>query len=513
MKKKDPLFELIQSLTMSEKRYFKIFGQRHMLGETKNYLELFDACEKMSEYDELELLRLLKVENVEPKYLSADKNHLYNLVLRSLSSFHSGRTVSLKVKELIHQIDILYEKSLYNQCIQLLKRGKKLADKYDLYALYVELSNWEQRVLIQLEKTEEVKESLTDAAEHMAKLDNIHAFMQLYYRMYGIAQRIPNARSEEETAELEEFISHPFLKDESIARSFQAKLQFWKIYSLYHQSSGNTLQELEAYRRLLELMDSNEKYAQEFPFDYISIYNRILSIKRYSSDTEFEPVVNDVFSFPEKLSKARKNVELRLGADYYENIIRRNIYFGRISECLQSLPEQQQFFKRYRNQFSEGEILEFEYLFAYIYLLNGKHKESLHIVNRLINETDDKLRPDIQSYIRILNLAIHYELNNFSVMKYAAERAYRYLKKRKLLHSTERFVLRLFQELVKKEGMGVREIQQILRKYHGRLEEIFQDPYERKSLEYFDSISWLEAKIRKKDFEEVRKLKLAEDVS
>lgn len=493
---------------MSEKRYFKLFAQRHMLGETKNYLELFDTIEKMDSYDDELLISELTSIGITLKYLSADKNHLYNLVLRSLSSFHSGRTVSLKVKELIHQIEILYEKSLYRQCIQLIRKGKKSAKKYDLLPLYMELANWEQKVLIQQEQAEKVQVSLTDAAAHLATLDNMNAFMQLYYQMYGLNQRIPNARSEEESQELEEFISHPFLKNESIARSFLAKLQYWKIYSLYYQSLGKEKKELEAYGKLLELMNLNEQYAQEFPFDYISIYNRILGIKRYAADEEFEPVVAQVFAFPEKLTKARKNVELRLGADFYENSIRRNIYFGRISLALSNLEEQQAFFKKYRNQFAEGELIEFEYLFAYIYLLNGKHKESLKLVNQLLNESDDKLRPDIQSYIRILNLAIHFELNNFDVMKYAADRAYRYLRKRKLLHTTERLILKMFQELVKKEGMGVREIKQIFRKYLQRLEEIFQTPYERKSLEYFDSISWIESKIRDKTFEEVRQQRL-----
>lgn len=513
MTRKDPLFELISSLTMSEKRYFTLFAQRHILGETKNYQVLFDALAEMEDYSEEFLLEKLSKGGVALRYLSADKNHLYNLILRSLSAFHGGRTASLKIKELIHQIEILYEKSLYRQCIQLIKKGKKAAEKYELLPLYIELANWEQKVLIQQEKAEKVKASLVDAAEHLATLDNMNAFMQLYYRMYALNQRIPNTRSEEDTLELEELIGHPFLKDESIARSFLAKLQYWKIYSLYYQSLGDELRELGAYERLLDLMDGSESYAQEFPFDYISIYNRILSIKRYAPDEEFAPVVAQVFAFPEKMKKARKNVDLRLAADYYENIIRRNIYFGRIRATLESLEEQETFLKKYRNQFADGEVLEFEYLFAYIYLLNGKHKESLKIINRLLNESDDKLRPDIQSYIRILNLAIHYELNNFSVMKYAAERTYRYLKKRKLLHTTERFILKMFQELVRKEGMGVREIKQILRKYQARLEEIFQDPYERKSLEYFDSISWLDSKIRDKSFEDVRKQRLSLDAS
>src|SRR5690606_18709603 len=46
----DPLFELVRSLTKSEKRYFKLFAQ--MQGKDKKYLLLFDAIDRLEEYDE-----------------------------------------------------------------------------------------------------------------------------------------------------------------------------------------------------------------------------------------------------------------------------------------------------------------------------------------------------------------------------------------------------------------------------------------------------------------------------
>ncbi len=504
MKKSDALSELITSLTMSEKRYFKLFAQRQAEGNNKKYLRLFDIIEGIEEHEKGSLEKALSVEGIYHKHLAADKNYLYGLLMRSLSTFHSSRSVSLKVKEIIHQVEILYEKSLYEQCISLIKKGKKAANTYDLYPLYIELANWEQKVFIQLEKVEAMTDSLTDAAEHLARMDNMNAFMQLYYQMYELAQRIPRIRSSEEREELEEFISHPFLKNESIARSFQAKLQYWKIYSLYHQSTGNSDRELESYQKLLALMDSNDKYAQEFPFEYLTIYSRILSIMRYAPDQDFERVMLEVQFFPKRIKKSRKNVELRIYAETYHNRIRRNIYFGRLEDALQALDEQKAFIDRYRTQFAEGEVLEFEYLFAYIYELNGEHKKALSLVNRLLNESSDKLRRDIQSYLRILNLVIHYELENYTVMKYAADRSYRFMKRKRLLHSTERSLLKLFQRLSRMEGMSLRNINETLRSFRKQMEELFKDPYERESLEYFDILSWIDAQLWGISFPEAR---------
>ena len=70
--KKEPLFDLIQSLTMSEKRFFKIFSQRHIIGEVNQYLLMFDFIDKTPEVNNEILLKQSFVKN-----LSAEKNYLY----------------------------------------------------------------------------------------------------------------------------------------------------------------------------------------------------------------------------------------------------------------------------------------------------------------------------------------------------------------------------------------------------------------------------------------------------
>jgi hypothetical protein len=53
MKPSNELFELIKSLTKSEKRFFKL--QSSLQSGDKNYIRLFDTIDKMSEYDEEEV--------------------------------------------------------------------------------------------------------------------------------------------------------------------------------------------------------------------------------------------------------------------------------------------------------------------------------------------------------------------------------------------------------------------------------------------------------------------------
>ena len=52
----DSLFQLIHSLQKSEKRNFKLYVKRNTSNNDLKIVQLFDALDKMKEYDEKELI-------------------------------------------------------------------------------------------------------------------------------------------------------------------------------------------------------------------------------------------------------------------------------------------------------------------------------------------------------------------------------------------------------------------------------------------------------------------------
>src|ERR1700740_313826 len=78
----DTLFQLIKSLEKSEKRNFKLYVTRNSASEDLKIVQLFDALDKMDEYDEAILLK--KNESIKKQQLSNLKAHLYKQILSSL---------------------------------------------------------------------------------------------------------------------------------------------------------------------------------------------------------------------------------------------------------------------------------------------------------------------------------------------------------------------------------------------------------------------------------------------
>src|ERR1700740_2061399 len=78
----DALFQLVRSLEKSEKRHFKLYIKRSSSNENLKIIQLFDALDKMNEYDERVLLKRLSP--VTKPQLANLKSHLYKQLLASL---------------------------------------------------------------------------------------------------------------------------------------------------------------------------------------------------------------------------------------------------------------------------------------------------------------------------------------------------------------------------------------------------------------------------------------------
>jgi len=93
------LFNLVNSLTGSEKRYFKLFVNKNQTGKHNKYILLFDAIDAQEIYDD-EALRKIVYSNqpIQSRKFSELKNYLYELILKSLQGYDEKTSVEYKLK-------------------------------------------------------------------------------------------------------------------------------------------------------------------------------------------------------------------------------------------------------------------------------------------------------------------------------------------------------------------------------------------------------------------------------
>jgi hypothetical protein len=141
-KHKDSLVELIQHLTSSEKRYFKLHASIHRIGDANTYVKLFDFIAKEQNCNDEKIKKAFKGEAFLNR-LSVSKTRLYNQLLHVLGLFHSSQGIETSIWRKVQAADVLLKKELTRQALTLLTQAKKLAQRYEKHELALLIMNKE----------------------------------------------------------------------------------------------------------------------------------------------------------------------------------------------------------------------------------------------------------------------------------------------------------------------------------------------------------------------------------
>ena len=154
----DALFQLIQSLQKSEKRNFKLYVKRNSSNNDLKIVQLFDAIDKMKEYDEKELLN--KTTSIKKEQLSNMKAHLYRQILASLRLLESNENIDIQLHEQLDHAWILYNKGLYLQSLKILDKIKEIARPNNQISFLMEVIIFEKKI-----ETLHITRSMQDRAD------------------------------------------------------------------------------------------------------------------------------------------------------------------------------------------------------------------------------------------------------------------------------------------------------------------------------------------------------------
>ena len=200
------VFTLIKSMQKSDKRAFKLYINRSGNREGMKVVKLFDALDKMPEYDEDTLL--MKVPEISKSQLSNAKSHLYRQILSSFRVIQTPHNVDMQIRELLDYTRILYNKGLYQQCLKTLEKAKGLAKGASRNHLYLEVQEFEKVIEAQFitRSIEDRAELLTEEVNNVLNIvKKTHEFSNLALRLYGLYIKIGHVKNEREDSMVRNF--------------------------------------------------------------------------------------------------------------------------------------------------------------------------------------------------------------------------------------------------------------------------------------------------------------------
>ncbi len=505
-KSTDSLHRLIQSLTKQEKRHFKIFAARHTIGEQNNYVLLFDAIEKMKVYDGDVLLKKFKGESSLNNF-SITKSRLYETILRSLDVFHHNSSVDDQLWKELHYTEILYKKTLYDQCAKRLRSARKLAEKYEKHAVLVQIHQLEKSLAEKDSYSGMSDESIFNVLKEDRKIaEDIRVYNELWNvksRLFLLLNTKGRARGSEQLDEFRHLIDAS-LKDQAPEKlSVNARFLYHHTYSAYYfaiTDAENCRIHLAANVALIE---ANTEIFRDEPNVYFGVLTNLIYVcSRLKLYKEVLENLKKLRSLPEKLDTARnEDLEIKLFSSAYSLELTLYNSIGHFDQAMALVPKIEEGLARFEGRLSKLREAHFIISVAVAYYGAGKFQLALKWATRLLNDSEIGENEWIYAVAQVFGLILHIELNHLDVLPYVGRSVQRYLKTRNRSYQFENVFLKFAEKISKAED--VKTIHPLYEELYEHLKKLDEDEFEKTAFEYFDFPAWAESKAKNISFREI----------
>lgn len=494
MKPSTELFDLIKSLTKSEKRFFKLSSS--LQTGDKNYLKIFDAVDRQSEYDEASIKHQFRNE-IFIKHFPSEKNHLYKLILKSLRSYHADNTVSSVLKQEIKNIEILYNKALFKECNKFLMRAKKQAIEHEKFYYLFELISWEKMLLEEAledgQFTKDLDTLIREEQEVIEKLRNLAAYHVLYSKINYVFRSGGFVRSEEDKNIVDEIKNHPLIRGKNTALSKRAASICYYTQGFCHLAEGDYETAYSKFMRVKDIIDENDHLRQDLAKRYVRTMNHIILclIDRERYD-EARDRIAELRNLSGERDFGSTDVMLNIFKNATINELQVCQYTGDFDRGYEIIEEIQSGMETYEGKLHKEQVLSFSYQIAYFHFAAGSYNKSLQWLNKVLNDNENTLRQDVYSYARIFNLVVHYELGNYDLLEYITKSTQRYLSKRQRDYGLEKMVIDYIRKLIRTTDETDRS--ELFQAFHDDVRNMVDQTDDRVVLKYFDFIRWTASK-------------------
>ena len=496
------LYELIHSMTKSEKRYFKLMSSRHTIGEENNYVRLFDFLDRESNYNEEDIHVHFKGEAFLNRF-SITKKRMYDQIISALDSFHSTHSTEAQLYRQIHSADILFEKSLYDQCRRVLNSAEKLARKSELHAVLQLISRKRKRLFetngyLTVSEKQILLMEEDDKRTNKASLD-FNRLWNIKSKLFSQLSQKGIARSEEEVEGYKELCSE-LLKESGEYHDFETNYLYHHTLSAFHYAINDLPASYKALQENLNLIESHPLGAKCDVNKHISILTNAIYIGDkigFSKDSlrllgQLKSVAAGVDSNEDlkiKLFSSIASIEI--------SMFLRKGDFVSAKKIVMSVEEE---LEKYDDKIVPSRRAFLEFKLAVVHMGLGDYQQALRWINRILNDSRLDKTEDIIGFTQLLDLLVHIELGNVKLLPYSFKNTQRFFKTRNRLYSFEKVLLQFINKLIKSEDLFERK--NLWESLHNELAAITDDDlFESVALDYFDFQSWAESKLKGKSYE------------
>lgn len=497
---------LINSLSKSEKRYFKINSSINKTN--KSLVELFDLIEAGKGDTDI----LLKQLNLKSKAnLSVLETRLHQLIMKHLRNFHAGNTIGIELKNLLIEIEILHSKRLFKNCGKTILRAKKIAEKYNQHLTLLEILKWE--AYIEKEQGKYLNKS-QDSLKNILKKENeiikdyshlidsrFHTFNLLLLSKNKIVDHLnKEIKNYDKLFETDKFDIKPHY-------SFDEKVYLLNFKGMYYLSKSDFKTCLEYYQKLLTTIEGSDRKNILKSNEYFIALNNSLLLQVMNNNFEsYELTLKKIHKQFENLP-AYKNLLFSITTCYELGIY---CELGEVEKGMKVLPSALSDLKKYSKDINEINQLYFYLNIALLYFLNKDFSKSIYWLNTFLNDYSIK-KNDVSSnlyyYAHIINMVVHFEAENFDTISYLHKESLKNLQKIRPINDFDGSIIKFIKEFAKDAPLSRKDKKIRFNALKNEISKISKNPTQTIALQFFDFFSWVDSHIVNKPIAQLIKTK------
>lgn len=491
MLKSESLIHLINNLTKQEKKEFSLYISNK---PEKDYIFLFRLIDdkKISDPEEL------KMSFLAAKPASSFNTvviYLFDLLIDILTRLRTEQdSYYLLFNELLHA-RVLYEKSMYQECFQVLKKVKEKAVYYENHFALLVAQRLELNYLLTLDFEDMDEQKLLNKQYKMnntlKSIRQLNEQSSLYellkYRMINKGA----SRSLEETQKLDDLVTSEIsIVASAGVENFEIKKNHQLFQANYFITVGDYKAAFNSFVELNKLFEENSHLWNNPPVYYLMTVEGMLESLRIMHNYE------GMNYFIEKLTKlSSPSSSFQLNVTYVIFIYRLFSFIdaGDFDKAGMWIAEHQASLIDKMLLLKEQQQAEMSLYIALIHLGNGEYRKARKRLSATIGRGHLYSLPLFRT-IRIVNVMIHYELGDVDYIQSEIRSIKWEMSKNKGYNlKVESFLLKFLNYSFADTNRKKRA--QIWESMAEEVHALYADKYETQILRKFDFVAWVEAKI------------------
>jgi hypothetical protein len=460
MKPTDNLHQLVKSLTASEKRYFKVYAKRHVVGTQNKYEQLFDIYDTLPDdsYDEKELKQKLQKKSL-GKNLADDKKNLQEMVMKAMLNFHAGTSIDTQLNDLLAEEDFYRQKRLNDLRRKTLAKAKEIAEKYEKYTVLLVIADRETNMKIETEQ-DKLSEIAAEIGQEQSKwlekitinqeLSRLDHWLFIQYRINSKKNSTAFWKIVGEKMLHPSFVKY---KSGSYFKTDRIYYSIWSFYYLLKSDFKNYNIHVGKIYDLYEKHYPHQKNTERILYK-VTLFNYLYSLQTVKEYTKMQ----NLLSHAETIIPLNED---EAGESFQNLVFYKQLYYMntlKFQEATDMIPAIEAGIKKYHRKINTARLLTLYSNIAISYIMLSRWDEVLIYTEKIISDKTP-VRLEIKYEAMLHQLVARYELKQYDVLSYQIRNTQRQLRK-DTLSGTHAYITKLLNTLIKDEKKHLNSLRQ-----------------------------------------------------